>query len=388
MSDSTRFEPDYALGAGEHLGNVLAGLGMSQSDLAARTGISAKHINQLIKKNLPVTPETATQLEYVTKIDAETWMSLDAHYQALQAHQKTRQRLAADLDWLDQFNLKELAKRRIIPAAERSVETLEALLRFFGISDIQGWNRVWQPSMATFRQSPSFRPDTTPTTIWLRAGQLAAQSLRTCPYDQRALVAEISELRTLTRLEPGAGLHRAREVLAGVGIALVLVAEFDRCHASGATWWASKDKAVVMLSNRGKREDRLWFTLFHELGHLLLHAKRDTFIDTNGDSAVDGEGPPWAGPAPSSGFIDDGSRDSVIEQEADDYASDTLIPTSHRASIAHLRSEEDVRTLADAIGISAGIVAGRYQYETQNYRNFNKLRRTVPHELFLDPTSW
>lgn len=388
MSDSTRFEPDYALGAGEHLGHVLVDLGMSQSDLAARTGISPKHINQLIKKNLPVTPETATQLEYATKIDAETWMSLDARYQALQAHQKTRQRLTADLDWLDQFNLKELAKRRIIPSAEKSVETIEALLRFFGISDTQGWNRVWQPSMATFRQSPSFRPDTTPTTIWLRAGQLAAQSLRTRPYDQRALVAAINELRALTRLEPSAGLQRAREVLAGVGIALVLVAEFDRCHASGATWWASKDKAVVMLSNRGKREDRLWFTLFHELGHVLLHAKRDTFIDTNGDSAGDGDGPPWAGPAPSSGFIDDGSRDSVIEQEADDYASDTLIPTSHRASIAHLRSEDDVRTLADAIGISAGIVAGRYQYETQNYRNFNKLRRTVPHELFLDPTRW
>jgi HTH-type transcriptional regulator/antitoxin HigA len=374
------FDPDYALSAGQHLQSVLAGLGMSQSDLAARTGLSAKHINQLIKKNLPISPDTATQLEYATNVDSEIWMSLDARFQSQQAHEKARLRLLNDLDWLDQFNLKELANRRVIPTAAKTVETLEAVLRYFGIADPDGWGRVWLPSMTTFRQSPSFHPDRSATTVWLRAGQLAAKDVPTSLYDPKALVGAVPELRRLTTLDPASALTRTQDVLAEVGVALVFVAEFEKCHASGATWWSSPTKAVIMLSNRGKREDRFWFTLFHEIGHILLHAKRDTFIDANGDTT--GDGPPWSGPVPSSGFIDDGSRDSVIEQEADDFASETLIPETFRPQFAHLRTEDDVKRLAKTIGVSEGIVAGRYQFETSNYRRFNPLRRDVPHELF------
>jgi HTH-type transcriptional regulator/antitoxin HigA len=138
---------------------------------------------------------------------------------------------------------------------------------------------------------------------------------------------------------------------------------------------------VIVLSNRGKREDRLWFSLFHELGHVLHHAKRDTFIDQTGTD--ESEGPPWEEPAPSSGFIDDGSRDSALEQEADEFASNTLIPPKWRHRIPSLSSAREVAELADEVGVSAGVVAGRYQFETKDYKEFNKLRREVPHKLFL-----
>lgn len=379
----TEFEPDYAITAGEHLNTVLSRLGMTQSDLSARTGLSTKHINQVIKKGVSVSPEIATQLEYATRVPAEVWASLDARYQALQARERTRGRLAQSLAWLDRFNLTELARRGAIPNASRSVETMESLLRFFGIADPEGWERVWRPSMTSFRRSPAFEPDMTATTIWLRAGQRAASSVDTTPYDQKALVSEIENLRQLTQLDPAEALAHAQDSLARVGIALVLVAEFDGCRASGATWWASATKAVVVLTNRGKREDRLWFSLFHELGHVLHHAKRDTFIDRTGpDDETDR--PPWSEPAPESVLIDDGSRDSALEQEADAFASTSLIPDRWRPRIVSLTTVKEVNELAKEIGVSPGIVAGRYQFETQDFTKFNQLRRPVPHDLFLD----
>lgn len=381
MNAPTAFQPDYATTAGDHLQTVLEQLEMSQSDLSARTGLSTKHINQIIKKGVSVSPETATQLEYATRVPAEVWAGLDARHQALQARERTKERLAGSLDWLDRFNLAELARRGLIDTASRSVETMEALLRFFGISDPDGWERVWRPSLTSFRRSPSFTPDTTATTIWLRAGQIAAANVETAPYDQKALLAAVDELRGLTQLDPVDALPLVKARLAQVGIALVLVAEFDGCRASGATWWASPSKAVIILSNRGKREDRLWFSLFHELGHVLRHAKRDTFIDQTG--AEDTEAPPWAEPAPESVLIDDGSRDSVLEQEADDFASAALIPGPWRHRILSLASVDQVNALAQEIGVSAGVVAGRYQFETSDFTKFNKLRRKVPHELFL-----
>lgn len=381
MTAAAAFEPDYAITPGQHLLTVLDTLHMTQSDLAARTGISSKHINQIIKKGVSVSPETATQLEYATSVPVEVWTGLDARYQALLARQRARARLSEQLAWLDRFNLGELAQRRVLPSSGRSVENVEILLRYFGISDPDGWERVWVPSMTSFRRSPSFKPDATATTLWLRAGQRAAARVHTGQFDHGRLIDVIPELRALTREEPAKALTRAQDLLASAGIALVFIAEFDGCRASGATWWSSPTRAVILLSNRGKRDDRVWFSLFHELGHLLRHAKRDTFIDQTG--ADEDEKPPWTDPAPTSGFIDDGSRDSILEREADDYASNTLIPREFLSVIAEVKTEDDVKRLAKRIRIGAGIVAGRYQYETGNYRAFNRLRQSVPNELFL-----
>lgn len=381
MSDAINFQPDYSAPAGDYLQLILDRLGMTQSDLSARTGLSTKHINQIIKKGVTLSPETATQLEYATNVPAEVWAGLDARHQALQARERSMERFTGSLDWLDRFNLSELAKRGVISSASRSIETMQTLLRFFGISDPDGWDRVWRPSLTSFRRSPSFTPDATATTVWLRAGQRAAASCGAAPYDQRKLAASIDGLRELTKQEPAQALALVQARLAQVGVALVLIAEFDGCRASGATWWASPTKAVIVLSNRGKRDDRLWFSLFHELGHVLHHAKRDTFIDQTPPDDTDR--PPWAQPAPASVFIDDGSRDSVLEQEADDFAGTALIPAVWRSRIVSLGSPALLQSLADEIGVSPGVVAGRYQFETGDYKKFNDLRRTVPHEMFL-----
>jgi HTH-type transcriptional regulator/antitoxin HigA len=86
-----------------------------------------------------------------------------------------------------------------------------------------------------------------------------------------------------------------------------------------------------------------------------------------------------------SGFIDDGSRDSALELEADNFASSTLIPDPVIAQLTTIRSEANIETLAHSIGVAPGIVAGRWQFETGNYSRFNSLRRKLPTDLFEQP---
>jgi HTH-type transcriptional regulator / antitoxin HigA len=43
---------------------------MSQAELARRTGLSAKHINLILKGTAPITPDTALKLERVLNIPA------------------------------------------------------------------------------------------------------------------------------------------------------------------------------------------------------------------------------------------------------------------------------------------------------------------------------
>lgn len=76
------FNPDYAVPPGWALEEALEDLSMSQADLARHTGLSEKHISQLIKGEAPVTVDTAIRLERATEIPARLWNNLERTYRA------------------------------------------------------------------------------------------------------------------------------------------------------------------------------------------------------------------------------------------------------------------------------------------------------------------
>lgn len=71
--------------AGEVLGRTLAVLGMSQAELARRTGLTTKHVNQMIKHGIPFSTTTAIAIGNATGIPAEVWIVLDAVHRLQQA---------------------------------------------------------------------------------------------------------------------------------------------------------------------------------------------------------------------------------------------------------------------------------------------------------------
>ena len=130
------------------------------------------------------------------------------------------------------------------------------------------------------------------------------------------------------------------QALAGAaGVAVVFVPAPPGCRVSGATQWLSPERALIALSLRHKSNDHLWFTLFHEAGHILKHGKKATFVD--GLDAVHEE----------------------HETEADRFAADQLIPPAAAQKLQGLRSEQEVKAAAMALGIAPGIVVGRLQHE-------------------------
>jgi len=130
------------------------------------------------------------------------------------------------------------------------------------------------------------------------------------------------------------------QALAGAaGVAVVFVPAPPGCRVSGATQWLSPDRALIALSLRHKTNDHLWFTLFHEAGHILKHGKKATFVD-----GLDG-------------------ADEEHETEADRFAADQLIPPAAAQKLHGLRSEQELKDSATALGIAPGIVVGWMQHE-------------------------
>ncbi len=332
------YEPDYAVAPGRTLQETIGALEMDQRELAKRTGLSVKHVNQVIKGVASITQDTAIRLERVTGVPARMWNSLEANYRERLARLDERTRLQGSLDWLKAIPVKELIQREKIRDQPDPLSLLEEVLRFFGVASVEAWKEGWQKPQFAFRKSPAFEGQTGAMATWLRLCELAATDVRCKPYSRARFQAALQQIRALTVAEPEEFAPAIQVHCAEAGVAVVLVPEIKGAPVSGAAKWLSPRKAMIGLNLRGKSNDRFWFTFFHEAGHLLLDSKKQTYIDVD-------------------------SGDDPREQQANQFAANFLIPPARAAELATLKSYAAVEAFAQSVGIAPAIVVGRLQHE-------------------------
>jgi addiction module HigA family antidote len=346
------FEPDYAVPPGATLHEVMESLQMSQKELAQRTGLTEQTLTRIFKGDQPISYETANRLELVTGVPARMWNNLEAQYREQLAKQEERHRLEADKAWLKTIPIKELIERGHVEPDDDKVNLVRKVLAFFGVCSVQAWQEIWAAPAVAARRSRCFESRPGDAAAWIRQGELQAQQIECAPFDKTRFSAALEEIRTLTREESVVFEPRMKQLCANAGVAVALVREMKKVPWNGATKWLTPNKAMILLSLRGKGEDKFWFSFFHEAGHVLKDKKKGLFIN-------------------------DESNGDLSEKKADAFAAETLIPAKYDARISNCRSKQEIILLADELRISPGIVAGRYQFLTGQWQMFKDLIRKL-----------
>lgn len=354
MATEKRVYSDLPIPPGEYLAEVLEAKGMAQAELARRIGRPIQAINEIIKGEKSLTPTTALELERALDVPAHIWTGLESRFQLIKAKEQEKKLIQQELTHLPNTPYKQLADMGYVERTRDGTQKIRELHRFYGVSSLVNLSET-RAYAASFRRSPKGIASGYALAAWLRCAELRAAEAPADAYDKTKLRAALGEIRAMTKRDPADFLPELAGLLAGCGVALVLVPHFPKTYAHGATFWPKSDKAVLLMSIRGKWADIFWFSLFHEIGHLLLH-KKTTFID-------DGNTP---------------SENLPLEQEADDFASNKLVPSDklHEFISRNDLRREAVRALAEEIGISVGIVVGRLQHEgvIEHDSELNRLR--------------
>jgi addiction module HigA family antidote len=346
------FEPDYAVPPGETLLEMMESLEMTQKDLAIRTGLTEQTLTRIFKGEQPISYETANRLELVTQVPARLWNNLEAQYREQKAKLEERHRLEENIQWLKTIPTKELIDRSCIEADKDNVVLLRRALSFYGVSSVQAWQDVWEEPAVAARRSPCFESRPGDASAWIRQGELQAHGLDCKPFDKKHFKSILQQIRSLTRERAEVFEPEMIRLCAEAGVAVALVREMKKVPWNGATRWLTPRKAMILLSLRGKGEDKFWFSFFHEAGHVLNDSKKDLLIN-------------------------DGTHDDPREKRADDFAAEFLIPAQYNQAIQKYRSKAEVFYLADKLDISPGIVAGRYQFLTGKWNFFKDLIRRL-----------
>lgn len=339
-----RFQPDYAVPPGWILEERLEANGISQAEFARRCGRSAKFISEVVAGKAPIEAKTALQFEKVLGVSANIWLGIEKRYRLHQVREAEAREAEASVDWARGFPVGELVKRGAIRKVSSAGDKVAELLAFFRVASVRAWENRYEEAEIAYRHSPSFESDKSALAAWLRLAEIEAERQETAEFDKAVFKAALTEVRGTTRLEVSQALEAARRRFNHAGVALVWVKPLRKTRLSGAAWWLSPRKPVIALTGRYMSDDHLWFSLFHEAAHILLHSKKCVFVDED-----------------MYGIDED-------EAQANEWAEKFIVPSVAFKEFALERarfSERDVRDFAFEQGVAPGIVVGRLQHEYQ-----------------------
>ena len=353
MATKYPYQPDYAVSPGATLKETLEIKGLSQADLALRTGLAEKTISQIINGIAPITYETAEKLELVLGTPSAVLDAREHSYREALVRLAETGRLAEEVEWLKEIPMKLLLERGQIRQDDDKRSLVRQALRFFGVSSVSAWRDVWERPCAQYRGALAQKNHPGHVAAWLRLGELAAESLPCEPYNAQRFREVLRELRSLTIGPVQAWCQEVVTRCAAAGVAVVFVKEIVGAGVSGVARWLTKDKALIQLSLKYETDDQLFFSFFHEAGHILLHGKRKVFVE-------------------------DGQGETVEEREADSFAADILIPDDQTRALFYLKTKSAIIGFAKMLNIAPGIVVGRMQHDDVIPPSYcNDLKRKV-----------
>lgn len=241
----------------------------------------------------------AVQFENVTKIPAHFWMNHQRGYDEYIAREKWKNVIEEAKEWATLFPIADMVKKGWLPRVISIQEKAATMLAFFGFASHRVWEDYYfnQQLKVTFRISLRNTKEPYAISAWLRKGELQSARLKAKDYVEKNFKEALPELKIIMAKHPDKFFKQLQDICFEAGVKVVHTPCLPKAPINGSARWL-KDTPLIQLSGRYNRNDSFRFTFFHEAGHILLHGKKDIFLET----------------------IEDSDADKVKEKQADDFA--------------------------------------------------------------------
>ncbi|MHB9011621.1 MAG: ImmA/IrrE family metallo-endopeptidase [Ignavibacteriaceae bacterium] len=343
MTKKNEYFPQSIPHPGLDLNEKLEELGMGPKEFAVRADKPEKTITAILNGESSITPDMAVQFENVLKIPAHFWINRQRSFDEYLARIKREKVIAEAIPWSRNFPIGDMVKKGWLPKVISAIEKTSAVLSFFALSNHTAWEDYYMKGKLKvgFRISLVHSKNPYSISAWLRKGELQASVINSIDYSEKAFKAALPQLKEIMAKHPSDYFTKLQSICLKAGVKVVYTPCLPGSPISGATRWLN-DKPLIQLSGRFKRNDIFWFTFFHEAGHILLHGKKDIFLEN----------------------VKYNEFDKGKENEADDFAVKctlTIEQEQEILQIAHLNHAE-VIMYAEKFGTHPGIIIGRLHH--------------------------
>lgn len=352
-----KFNSKYATKPGEIILDYLDYYGFSQKWLSERIGCTEKHVCEILSGRASISADLAVKLSSVVGSTADFWLSLENNYKIYNARivqeKQANEELQSDIFVNMPYN--DLVKLGWVPATKKPVEKVLNLYDFFNVSSL---GLILKTQNIAFRKTDDGRVNDYAVAAWLQEGENRVKKLKfDNEYNEQELRSALYKILDVVYEMPDDFFKRTVDILADCGVILIAVKFLKNTYINGATRWVGNNP-VIQLSDRWKSDDRIWFTLFHEIGHILKHGKKDQFLNMH-KNLVNNK-----------------------EKEADDFASEILFNSKHyRLFLDKYASDinrEAIINFSKEYEVSPSIIVGRLEHDRIiKYSSFPDMHRRI-----------
>lgn len=341
---------DFLSHPGETLKEVLEHENMTQIELSIRTGLDKKTISQIINGTAPITYETALRLEKIFNLKASFWNALQSNYKDELLRIKEIDSVTADeLNLLNQIPYKNLISIGYIKKQKDQKSLILTLREFFRINNLVNLLDAYKLNAVYRKVSANENPFAIAT--WLRMCEIETDAKLDKKFDKEKLISNLDNIKSLNLKEINYSISRLKEIFNDCGVSFNVVHNVPGAPVQGSIF-SSKKTLRLCLTIRQKYADVFWFSLFHEIGHLLNLKNNNTFIDF------------------------ENGKISEEEDRADSFASKILLNQNEYSKFTRTKFyKEDIIKFANKNGVLPCIVVGRLHHDNIiPYSYYNDLR--------------
>ena len=239
---------------------------MTQKELAARLGLSEKHISKLINGEVPLTQDVAIRLERVLDIEASFWNGLEAAYREAILKVEYENSIDEEINFAKPFGYAKLARLGIVPETKKVAEQVNNLQKFFEVASLKNVaNDMVMPLVyENIKDMEPAKKSAIYTLVQITKGQ--ARFVEINPYDAELLRTFIPKIKDLSS-EPLIGVKEPlKDMLAACGVIIVYLPIIDNITFTCITY--SKGNSIV-LGIPTEDSDAFWTLLGEALQNLV-----------------------------------------------------------------------------------------------------------------------
>lgn len=351
-----RYKPCINIGPGDIIRDELAALNWTQEDLSSIMGMTPKAINEILTNKSAITIETARLLNKALGPSAQFWLNADASYRLrLESDHKSEKEAETKAIIYKYMPIREMVKKRWLKQSKNANALVKEVKEFWEIDKLD-FSFMDEAELPNFRKSDAYNQyNSYYAQCWYKKAKKSALEFKVERYSKKKL-KELSHRINLFTVRDG-GIEIFIKELNSIGVKFFVLPHLQKTYIDGASFFDG-DNPVIVTTCRYNRNDNFWFTIAHEIAHILLHLKKGEC------------------------FLDNLEKlDSPKEREADDLASGMLevneVLNFFKGKTRYI-SRRQISECSDEQKIAPGIIVGVLQfYGKMSRKNLNRFKETI-----------
>lgn len=352
MSNYIEYMDKVAFHPGYYIKELVEESGLTQEDFAKRLDTTPKNLSILVRGEQSLSIDIAMKLSRISGTTISYWLNLQKAYDALVAEFESEKELEREkeiFNFLDYKYFKTNFGLKDCPGNKK--DQIIKVREFLGVSTL---SVLEKKNMAvSFRSKENISESgTVKANAMVQIATNLALEKKTPKYNKKKFEEAVKYALTQTTNYKGF-YKNIEKAFNEAGVSLVVLPNIPGSNTNGATKKIG-DRVMLMVNDRRLSLDSFWFTLFHEIGHVM-----------NSDFGVSFE-----------------KEKGEQEERANRYARDMLIPNSDYIVFCDNKKYdvESIKSFANEIDRDPGIVLGRLQKDRKVA--YTNKRLNILHQKF------